>query len=373
MTSPPSRAARPPSPTGRRRPSPAATKRSRTPVVAAAALGPEKSRSMAIPRRHREQHAAREAVERRARRDGDRDQGRPATTSTASRGPTFGRSSLARIDAANGEPQVRAGVSRPSGCGPPQTWHGQPGLRGRASRRATAPGSGGSREAGGSARGSQRRVKHWPHHSASGHASALQDGQRRSVTGHAASVPRDRRRSDEPERSVDRLAEPRRRAARRSAPTCAPPPPRHARPCPSGRARCGVAEDPSDGIAHLGDVGPVDQEARLAVHERLARAARVPDDDRSSACRRLQEHDAPPLDLEPAEPVAARHREDVADRVVARQLRRRAPRPRRTPTGAARSAPGGGAAPPPVPRPRSSKAASGTWRLIRRIALIRTS
>ncbi len=109
------------------------------------------------------------------------------------------------------------------------------------------------------------------------------------------------------------------RACERSPATCALVRPGHAgRP---HRARTiGVGEQVGDGVGDPAFIATVDEDARLAVDERFARAARVAHDHGLGTGRRLDEHVAPSLHLEPTQARAAGHREDVAEGVVAGQI-----------------------------------------------------
>ena len=86
-------------------------------------------------------------------------------------------------------------------------------------------------------------------------------------------------------------------------------------PHPPSQVR--VPEQAGHRVAHLARAPAVHQEARLAVHERLARAARVPHHHRPGARGGLDEDVAPALDLQPTQPRPAGHREHVSHRVVA--------------------------------------------------------
>ena len=166
--------------------------------------------------------------------------------------------------------------------------------------------------------GSRRLVKHCPHHSASPLTSAPQFGQRRS-----ALTPGGYPRFPPPGTKLRRSRPPRSarpRAGSRSAATCGHAAPARGRPRPSPRPARGLRAGWRRRRRPLARAATVHQDAGLAVDQRLARATRVADHHGPPAGRGLDEHVAPPFDLEPPQARAARHREHVTERVVPRQV-----------------------------------------------------
>ena len=185
--------------------------------------------------------------------------------------------------------------------------------------------------------------KHMPHHAAPSvdHGAAVRQQRSSSsegVSAMPASVPPAPRRTEEATLSA---------TASRSQPTSRSAIAGHAcarstrsRPAaPIGARALGVGRAARRRRRRPGPTSlPSTRRPGLAVDHGLARAARIAHDDRAAAGRRLDEHVAPALDLEAAEPRAARHREHVAHRVVARAGPPRTPAPRRPPTRRARRA-----------------------------------
>ncbi len=145
----------------------------------------------------------------------------------------------------------------------------------------------------------------------------------------------------------------------------------HARPAaPMVRARSGSASRSTRAAVRARSSRPGDDVAGVAVLHGLRRTTGVAGDDGKARRRRLEQHDAEPLDVEPTPAGAARQREHVADGVVGRRARppaphRRTPRARRPPArrraGAAGCRPGrrrpaatGLRAPVPAPAAQSA-------------------
>ena len=238
----------------------------------------------------------------------------------ASRGETVGPGSSCRSSAAKDVPQTLHSSSSIGFCAP-QVGHGH----GRvAAATLAAPHPTRVREHGlaagaGSGSGAGRSdAKHWPHHSrVGGHERPRSSGHRRSST--RASVP------SAPARTVE-ASQP--AAASRSQPASRSATRGHvcsrstrARPVLPEPTRVGrILQQVATRVGHPLHVRAVDEEPRLSVYQRLARAAGVADDDRAPAGGGLDEDVAPPLHLETGQAGPARHREDVADRVVAREV-----------------------------------------------------
>ena len=198
------------------------------------------------------------------------------------------------------------------------------GSTGRDGRPAAADGLGGRLGGGSRSARVASDAKHWPHHSASAVARAPQLRHRRAGAGRGLTVHRASGTSGLRRRGGTTVRRPRRgaSAASRSAirghvwarSTRARP------AAPIRRASSGSSSRVATASATSPTVVPVHEDAGLAVHQRLAGAARVAHDHRPRAGGGLDEHVAPALHLEAAEPGAARHREHVAHRVVAREV-----------------------------------------------------
>ena len=137
--------------------------------------------------------------------------------------------------------------------------------------------------------------------------------------GHAGSVPPSLAGPHEAPLSVGGLPEPARQPRRRSrGQACARS--TRARPAaPISRARSGSARSPATASATCSTSPPSTRRPVSPSDDRLARAAGIAHDDRTPARRRLDEDVAPALDLQAPQARAARHREHVAHRVVARE------------------------------------------------------
>ena len=105
------------------------------------------------------------------------------------------------------------------------------------------------------------------------------------------------------------------RGVRRSAATCGRARPARDPPAPIARARSGSPSRSATASATALDVGAVDEQAGLAVDERLARAAGVAHHHRACAHAAASMNTLPqPSTSRPGEPGPARHREHVARR-----------------------------------------------------------
>ena len=102
------------------------------------------------------------------------------------------------------------------------------------------------------------------------------------------------------------------------------PTPVRGHPIPAGGTHRGgavrVAEQPADGVGDLLHRPTVYHHPSLVVLHGFWCTARRAGDHRHAGCRRFQEHDAQPLDIEPGSTGAARHGEHVGHRVIRGQL-----------------------------------------------------
>ena len=286
---------------------------------------------------HREQHAAREPVQSRARPCDDRARGRSATRRGPSLGSTRGRCLVLAHQRGERGAADRAGVELDrvlvaAGRAGPGRRGGGPCGRGRAPSPRTRS-VGGSRLRSRTLEPVRLRArvrvrssdaKHCPHHC------GVRGDERPAVRAAAVLVRRGRgihaRRVPSPGPAEGTSLSPR-------------PPGARSRAVPRSRARCATRSHPraarlphrrgAHGIAEQGRDGVRDRVRRrrrrrgcpVSPSTSASRApARIAHHHRASARGGLDEHVPPALDLEPAEPRPARHREHVADRVVPGQI-----------------------------------------------------